>query len=442
MVKDEIIMYSIDNKTTTEGLLKFLKDSPSPFHAVEQIADRLNAAGFTRLQEVDKWQLTPGKGYYVTRNGSSIIAFAIPQKPAPALMLTASHTDSPTYKLKNKAEMDTFGKYTRIATEGYGGMLHYPWFDRPLSVAGRLVLSHEGKIETKTVYIDKDILMIPSVAPHMKNSNSNFTPNVATDMVPLFGGKDAKLRPLLAEAAGVAEESIVDFDLYLTARTPGVIWGANDEFYSSPRIDNLQCAYGTLMGFLTAGVQDKGAIGVYSVFDNEETGSGTKQGAGSLFLRDTLERLCEALGYDLRQVLASSMFVSADNGHARHPNHPELSDGDHCPHMNEGVVLKANASQKYTTDGLSAALFREICARADVPVQVFYNRSDMGGGSTLGSIANRTVAAYTVDIGMAQLAMHSVYETGGVADTGYMIRAIEQFYRTTLVAEGDGVLCL
>ncbi len=435
-------MYTIDNRTTTENLLQFLADSPSPFHAVEQAAQKLTDAGFLPLQECEKWNLVHGRGYFVTRNNSSIIAFAIPENPAPSLMLTASHTDSPTYKLKDKAEMDTFGKYTRLATECYGGMLHYPWFDRPLTVAGRLILSRDGKIESRTVYVDKDILMIPSVAPHQKNVNGGFAPNAAVDLVPLFGGKDAKLRPILAEAAGVEEDAIVGFDLYLTARTPGIIWGANDEFYSSPRIDNLQCAYGTLMGFLSAGIKEEGSIGVYSVFDNEETGSGTKQGAGSLFLRDTLERLCESLGMDLRQVLASSMFVSADNGHARHPNHPELSDGDHCPHMNEGVVIKANASQKYTTDALSAALFREICARADVPVQVFYNRSDMGGGSTLGSIANTTVAAYTIDIGMAQLAMHSVYETGGVADTGYMIRAIEQFYNTTLTAEGDGVLRL
>lgn len=435
-------MYNLDNRTTTENLLTFLNASPSAFHAVEQAAARLEEAGFTALKENEKWALTPGRGYYVTRNSSSIIAFAIPKKPAAALMLTASHTDFPTYKLKDKAEMDTFGKYTRLATESYGGTIHYAWFDRPLTVAGRLILSRDGRIESKNVYVDKDILMIPSVAPHQRNVNGGFTPNVAVDLVPLFGGKDAKLKPLLAEAAGVCADDIVGFDLYLAGRMPGVIWGANDEFFSSPRIDNLQCAYGTLMGFLTAGIKDEGSIGVYSVFDNEETGSGTKQGAGSLFLRDTLERLCECLGMDLRQVLASSMFVSADNGHARHPNHPEVSDGDHCPHLNEGIVIKANAAQKYTTDALSAAMFREICRRADVPVQVFYNRSDMGGGSTLGSIANTTVAAYTIDIGMAQLAMHSVYETGGVADTGAMIRAIEQFYNTTLTAEGDGVMTL
>lgn len=435
-------MYNIDNRTTTENLLQFLAASPSPFHAVEQAAAKLTEAGFIRLQECEKWNLIPGKGYFVTRNNSSIIAFAIPEKPEPSLMLTASHTDSPTYKLKNKAEMDTFGKYTRLATECYGGMHHFTWFDRPLTVAGRLILSRDGKIETKTVYVDRDILMIPSVAPHQKNANGGFAPNAASDLVPLFGGKDAKLLPILADAAGVAESDIVNFDLYLTVRTPGTVWGAADEFYSSPRIDNLQCAYGTLMGFLAAGIRAEGSIGVYSVFDNEETGSGTKQGAGSLFLRDTLERLCEALDMDIRQVLASSMFVSADNGHARHPNHPELSDGDHCPHLNEGVVIKANASQKYTTDGLSAALFREICRRADVPVQVFYNRSDMGGGSTLGSIANTTVAAYTVDIGMPQLAMHSSYETGGTADTAYLIRAMEQFYGTTLTASGDGILSL
>jgi len=430
---------AVDSIHTTKELLAFLETSPSPFHAVDQVEKRLLENGFLPLQEHASWHIAPGHGYYITRNRSSLIAFTVPKKPLPGLQLTASHTDSPTFKLKKNAETDAFGKYTKLSVEGYGGMLYESFLDCPLSVAGRLILSQDGRIITKNIYVDRDLLLIPRVAIHqMRNQNSNFAPNPAVDLLPLFGGKDAKLTPILAQTAGVAEENILDADLFLVNRTPARIWGANHEFFSAPRIDNLQSVYGTLMGLLDAGIREEGSIGVYGIFDNEETGSATKQGAGSLFLRDTLERLCEALSMDLRQVLASSFFVSCDNGHARHPNHPELSDPANCPHMNEGVVIKANASQKYTTDALSAALFGEVCRRAGVPVQRFYNRSDMPGGSTLGSIANTTVAAYTVDIGLAQLAMHSAYETAGCADTGHLIAAMAQFYRSSLTVAEDG----
>ncbi|MBQ9132513.1 MAG: M18 family aminopeptidase, partial [Clostridia bacterium] len=261
----------------------------------------------------------------------------------------------------------------------------------------------------------------------------------AVDMLPLFAQEDGtkeSLRELLATELGCAAEDICGMDLYAYCRTPGSIWGANQEFFSAPRIDNLMCAYGTLQGFLQ--VENASAVTVYYSADNEETGSSTKQGAGSVFLSDTVNRICELLSVDRRQLLASSMMVSADNGHAKHPNHPELSDAKNSPKLNGGVVIKSNAAQKYATDGISAALFSEVCRRAQVPVQLFANLSDMPGGSTLGSISNTLVPLITVDIGMAQLAMHSAYETAGSADTLYLVQAMSAFYQSHLIAQGDG----
>ena len=434
-----------ENIRATEGLIDFIRKSPTAFHAVDTAAGMLEEAGFSRLNECDDWNLVRGGKYYVTRNRSSILAFALPEGAADSFLLAASHTDSPTYKLKTEAEAEAFDKYIKLNVEGYGGMIASSWIDRPLSLAGRaVVLGEGGQVTTPLVKIDRDLVLIPNVAIHMnRNINSGYNYNPAVDLMPLFGAKEQKggLKRILAEELGVEEERILSADLYLWNRTPGTIWGADHEFYSSPRIDNLQCAYTTLLGFLDAAGESR-MLPVWASFDNEETGSGTKQGAGSQFLFDTLERIADALGFSLKRALASSFMASADNGHAKHPNHPEYSDGQNVPHMNEGVVVKSNAAQKYTTDALSSALFREICRRADVPTQLFANRSDLAGGGTLGSISNTHVAMTTVDIGLAQLAMHSSYETGGTADTKYMTDAMKAFYRSKIVFSGDGVCTL
>ncbi len=433
---------NIESLNATRDLLDFIESSPTAFHAVETAAAMLDSAGFTRLNECDEWSIVCGGKYYVTRNLSSILAFIIPEEFEETFLITASHTDSPTFKLKTEYESEAFGKYIKFNVEGYGGMINSTWLDRPLSVAGRVILRGEdGRFTARLVNIDRDLVLIPNVAVHQNRSiNSGFTYNAASDLMPLFSAKDGKggLRRIIAEQLECAEEDIVVSDLYLYNRTNPSIWGADNEFFSCPRIDDLQCAYSTLRGFLNASDKCR-SLAVYAAFDNEETGSSTKQGANSQFMFDTLDRICESLGLDIRRVLASSFMVSADNGHAKHPNHPEFSDAQNAPHMNEGVVIKSNAAQKYTTDALSAALFGEICRRADVPVQLFANRSDMGGGSTLGSISNTNVALNTIDIGLAQLAMHSSYETGGCADTLYMIRAITEFYSSVIVSEADGV---
>lgn len=430
----------MDNIKTTEELLGFLKNSPTAFQAVEEIGKKLTEAGFAKLGEHEKWDIVPGGKYFVTRNGSSVIAFSVPKKYAHSFMITASHTDSPTFKLKSAFEAEACGKYVKLNVEGYGGMILSSWLDRPLSIAGRLIVKDGSKITTKNVNIDRDLVLIPNVAIHQNRQiNSGFSYNIAVDMMPLYSASDKKgtLLETAAEFAGCAKENVVGGDLYLYNRTPGTIWGAGDEFFSSARIDNLQCAYSTLIGFISAADEAK-AVNVYASFDNEETGSSTKQGAGSQFLSDTLAKIAEKLGFSVTEALASSFMVSADNGHAKHPNHPELSDAQNSPAMNEGVVIKENAAQKYTTDAVSSAIFAKICEDANVPVQRFANRSDMGGGSTLGSISNTNAAMITVDIGLAQLAMHSSYETAGTKDTGYMIDAITQFYKSKLTTDGDG----
>lgn len=430
----------MDNIKTTEELLGFLKNSPTAFQAVEEIEKKLAETGFAKLGEHENWDIVPGGKYFVTRNSSSVIAFSVPKEYAHSFMITASHTDSPTFKLKSAFEAEACGKYVKLNVEGYGGMILSSWLDRPLSIAGRLIIKDGNKISTKNVNIDRDLVLIPNVAIHQNRQiNSGFSYNIAVDMMPLYSAFDKKgtLLETAAEYAGCAKENVVGGDLYLYNRTPGTIWGAGDEFFSSARIDNLQCAYSTLMGFISAADEGK-AVNVYASFDNEETGSATKQGAGSQFLSDTLAKIAEKLGFSVTEALASSFMVSADNGHAKHPNHPELSDAQNSPAMNEGVVIKENAAQKYTTDAVSSAIFAKICEDANVPVQRFANRSDMGGGSTLGSISNTNAAMITVDIGLAQLAMHSSYETAGTKDTGYMINAITQFYKSKLTTDGDG----
>ena len=433
--------HELNSKKVTSGLLQFIEHSPTAFHAVEQIGERLIGEGFTRMEEGAEWNLSMGGKYFVTRNQSSVVAFRMPVGMPQQAIVTASHTDSPMFKLKQSHSSPAFGTYLRLNTEVYGGTILSSWLDRPLSVAGRVVLNRDGKFMTRTVKIDRDLVLIPNVAIHMNRSvNSGYAWNPAVDMLPLFsmekGGRS--LKQLLAEELRCKEDEIAGSDLFIYNRMQGSIWGADEEFFSAPRIDNLMCAYGTLCGFCEA--QDMpNSLQVYFSADNEETGSATKQGAGSRFLSDVFDRICESVGADRRRLLASSFMVSADNGHARHPNHPELSDGENAPRLNGGVVVKTNAAQKYTTEAVSSVVFEAVCREANVPVQRFANRSDQPGGSTLGSISNTVLPVCTVDIGMAQLAMHSAYETAGVADTAHLIAAIRTLYETEIIFEGDGV---
>lgn len=417
----------------SKQLIEFIDKSPTCFHAVKTMSDILKKEGFTELREDQKWHIEKGGRYFVARNGSSLIAFTIPEQDMKGMRIMASHSDSPTFKIKEDPEMEADGHYIKLNVERYGGMICAPWFDRPLSVAGRVIVrnssgnSASGALRTVLVNVDRDLLMIPNLAIHMNREvNDGYKYNAQKDMLPLYGDITAKdtFMKVIADAAGTAPEDILGHDLFLYNRQSASIWGASGEFLSSGRLDDLQCAFSSLKGFLAG--EKKEYMAVHCVLDNEEVGSGTKQGAASTFLYDTLTRAHESLGLtreDYLIHLADSFMVSADNAHAVHPNHTDKADPVNRPYLNGGIVIKFNASQKYCTDGVSAAMFREICQRADVPVQTFVNRSDMAGGSTLGNISNTQVALNTVDIGLPQLAMHSPYETAGIKDTEYLVRA-------------------
>ena len=420
----------ISFEETNRDLLHFISKSPSVFHVVRHIKAALLYAGFTEIREEDSWQIKRGGKYVVTRNGSALIAFSVPEDGGNAFKITAAHCDSPTFKIKENPEMRD-GKYTRLNVEGYGGMIMSTWLDRPLSAAGRLFVKDNGQIISKLVSLDRPTLLIPSVAIHMDRTvNSGHAWNIQNDLLPLYSTDgSADFMETLAQAAKVKAADILGHDIFLYSCAPGILWGPRHEFISSPRLDDLQCAFATFRGF-TNGKKEKD-ISVYALFDNEEVGSGTAQGAGSTFLTNTISRLALSLGrsYDeIQAMLAKSFMISADNGHAVHPNHGEYADPVNAPVLNGGIIIKFNASQKYSTDGYSAAIFRDLCLKADVPLQTYTNRSDIPGGSTLGNISNTKVAVPTVDIGLPQLAMHSSYETAGAKDTEYLVKAVSYFF--------------
>ncbi|MCQ2510520.1 MAG: M18 family aminopeptidase [Lachnospiraceae bacterium] len=431
----------MDQYDTSTALLDFIDRSPSVFHAIDNLKTELDAAGFQELKENGQWVLQHGKGYYVTRNDSSLLAFTIPERELKFMHLTAAHSDSPCFKVKPNCEILVERQYVKLNTERYGGMLMAPWLDRPLSVAGRAVVRRGNQLKRVLVHIDRDLLLIPNLAIHMnRNANDNQNWNAQVDMLPLYGGADSleTFSIEIANAAGVSEEDLIDYDLFLYNRMPGRIWGAQNEFISSRALDDLQCAYALMKGFLLAEDSEmkKYSLAMCCIFDNEETGSLSAQGADSTFLTDVLERIRETMDITTGQwkrAIADGFMVSADNAHAVHPNHLEAADPTNRPYLNQGIVIKYHANQKYTTDAVSAAMFRTICEEAGVPVQTFTNRSDKAGGSTLGNISNAHLSIRSVDIGLPQLAMHSPYETAGADDTEYLVRAIRKFYERHVV---------
>lgn len=418
---------------TSEELLGFIEKSPSGFHAVANMKEMLTVEGFREIEESEEWKLEIGGKYFVTRNDSSMVAFSVPSKKWKGWHIMASHSDSPSFKIKENPEISVADHYVKLNVERYGGMICSAWFDRPLSVAGRIAVEQDGEIVSRLVDIKRDLLMIPNLAIHMNREiNDGYKYNAQKDLLPLFGGVDSAgmFMKLVADAADVTVEDILGHDLFLYNREQGRIWGAKNEFISAGRLDDLQCAFSSLKGFLAGEKQEY--MAVHCVLDNEEVGSGTKQGADSTFLYDTLVRINKALGGDYEtylRKLSQSFMISADNAHAVHPNYMEKADPVNQPFLNGGVVIKYSANQKYCTDGISAAMFKQWCKETEVPYQIFTNRSDMIGGSTLGNIASSHVAVNAVDIGLPQLAMHSPYETAGRKDTEYLIRVATGFFK-------------
>lgn len=467
---------------SVQELFSFIEESPSVFHVIENMRNMLDAQGYEQLLESTSWELREGGKYYVIRNGSSLIAFRLPRKEYSGFQIIASHSDSPTFKIKENPEMEVEGTYVKLNVEKYGGMLLAPWFDRPLSVAGRVLVKESAedvtgrvgsgadvadgigadgadgigtdgadgigakrsRIVSRLVNIDRDLLVIPNLAIHMNREvNDGYQYNVQKDLLPLYGMNQEKgtFMKQIAEAAGVQKEDIVGQDLYLYSRAKGSVWGAQEEFISIGKLDDLQCAFASLKGFLASGNGE--SVPVYCVFDNEEVGSSTRQGAASTFLQDTLIRINEGVGRsdgEYRRSLAASFMLSADNAHAMHPNYVEKTCPTNRPKLNGGIVVKYSANQKYTTDGAAAALFADLCERAGVPFQTFHNRSDMLGGSTLGNLSGNQVAVKCVDIGLAQLAMHSPYETAGAEDTDSLVRVSKVFFESAVTETAYGVL--
>ena len=429
-----------------DDLVEFLQESVTPFHATATAESWLRAAGFTRLEEADYWNLEPGKGYYTTRNGSSVVAWRVPDHAIGGWRIVASHSDSPTWKIKTDIVENDGCR--RLSVEGYGGMIMSTWLDRPLTVGGRVIVKTEDGIESRLVCIDRDLLVIPSLAIHFQRDiNKGHTFNPQVDMQPLWGPAGSRtLTDLVAEELGVDTADILDSDLQLVTRQAPTQIGPDGEFFMAPRIDDLECAATTLLGFLDAAAEtDSACAPVWAMLDNEEVGSSSRMGAESSYLRDVLDRIVDAIphsGQAMHRAMANSFMLSADNAHATHPNFPQKSDPCAPVRLGGGVVLKYNASQKYTTNAVSGAIFRTICEKADVPVQVFTNRADEAGGSTLGNLQSHTLPIPMADIGLAQLAMHSAVETASVADAEAMTKAVAAFYRVHLRALGDGTYTL
>lgn len=417
---------------SSKKLLKFIEESPTCFHAVANLADMLKKAGFLELKETDKYKVTKGGKYFVTRNDSSILAFVVPKTKVNGYHISAAHSDSPCFKIKENPEIVAENHYIKLNVEKYGGMIDSPWLDRPLSVAGRVVCKVKNKWLTKLVNIKRDLLIIPNLAIHMdREINKGKEYNAQNDLAPLYalGSEAGSFMELIAKEAGVKAEEIYGHDLFLYPRTAGGFLGPNDEMIYSPRLDDLHSAYGCMVGLINS--EPKDYINVCVVFDNEEIGSGTKQGADSTFLEDNLRRIEIALfgdAEDFTRKIAGSFLISSDNAHAVHPNHPEKADPTNRPYLNGGIVIKFHGSQKYATDAVSAAKMKDWCKKAKVPFQTYHNRSDLPGGSTLGNISTAHVSIDSVDIGLPQLAMHSCLETAGTEDVYNLIEAMKSFY--------------
>ncbi|MCM1137527.1 MAG: M18 family aminopeptidase [Muribaculum sp.] len=428
-----------DVKIVAHSLMEFLDKSPVNFLAVKTAKEKLDSCGFCELDSRAKWELQRGGKYYVTKNSSAIFAFVVADsEPSAGFRIISAHSDSPCFRVKPNAEILTQGGVVKLNVEVYGGPILYTWFDRPLSLAGRVILRSDDPLNpiTKIIKFDRPLLTIPHLAIHFNRAVNEGNPlSKQRDMLPVIAivkdavEKDNLLLNLIAEAAGCKPEDILDFDMSLYDTTPACLVGLHDEFLTSGRLDDLSMVHAALTA-LTETSSTK-QTRVMAIFDNEETGSGTKQGAHSPVLSQMLRRIVECMGgneEDYIRGINASFMVSADNAHAFHPNYPEKYDPTNHPVLGGGPVIKINANCKYMTDADSAAVFRSICEKAGVPVQYFVNHSDVAGGSTLGNILTSQIDLRGVDMGEAIWAMHSARETGSPLDHAYTIAAFKTFY--------------
>ena len=422
-------------------LLDFLDASPVNFLAARNIVNELEQAGYRRIDPREAiGEVKAGDKLYVTKNDSSVYAFHIGRKPLAdaGFRMICAHCDSPTFRIKPNAEMTCEGGIVKLNTEVYGGPIMSTWFDRPLTIAGRVIVSGDDELNPKTLllHVKRPLLQISNLAIHFNRQvNDGVALSKQKDMLPILGivtnelERGSLLMNIICSELSVSQDEILDFDLYLADATPACTFGVHNEFISSGRLDDLSMCFAGLEALL--GTTDTDVTKVLAIFDNEETGSQTKQGAGSPFLSMMLKRISLAQSGTeeaFYQAVERAFMISADNAHAWHPNYSEKYDPTNHPLLGGGPVIKFNAAQKYASDAVSAAVFAEICRKAGVPCQRFVNHSDVAGGSTLGNILASSIPLRGVDMGNAILAMHSCRETGSVADHVYTVKAFSQFF--------------
>ena len=422
------------------GLKNYLDNSPVNFYAIKNAEDMLLKAGYRRVYEEELNSLKLGEKVYFKRMDLSLIALNIGVNSDEynyPFHIIASHVDSPCFKVK--PHIESSGEYHKVDVEPYGGMIAPSWLDRLLSIAGRVTYKKDDKIVSSLVKIDKDLLMMPNLCIHFNREiNEGYKYNFACDTQPFISQDDICVKELIANELNIKQEDILSHDLFIYNRDKAKIWGLNEEYISSPRLDDLECVYTSLMAFINE--NNKNAINVLYLANNEEVGSSSSTGADSDYLLTIMKVVSDNLDFSLEKSLPNSFLISADNAHAVHPNHGELSDKEDRPMMNKGLVIKFNASNRYTSDGVSSSLLIELLKRNDLPYQFFTNRSDIKGGSTLGNILINHVSLLSVDVGLAQLAMHSSFETGGKKDIELAIKSFESFYRSDFIKEKDEYL--
>ena len=424
---------------TNQNLLKYMKESTSPFHVVLESEKRLKFAGFTELELTHKWSLRNGGKYYVKVYGTTLFAFTIGKTLTEDFdyRIAAAHTDHPCFKIKPNAEM-TDNNYLKINTDVYGGPIINTWLDRPLSIAGKVALRSSNVFQPEVRYIDfkRPVLTIPNLAIHMnRDVNKGVELNKQSDTIPVLGlmndmlNKENFFVEFLAKELQVSVDDILDFDLYVYNAEEGQMVGMNEDLISSPRLDNLTSCYALLESIMKE-TREEG-INVIALFDNEEIGSKTKQGADSNILSYVLEKICTSLSFENaknQDAILRSMFLSVDVAHAIHPNRMEKSDPTNKVKLNEGFVIKLNSNQKYATDSEAIAIIQQICDKENIKYQKYVNRSDIAGGGTLGSITSSWLPMKTVDIGVPMLAMHSARETMGSKDQAYLEALVSKFF--------------
>lgn len=425
------------------SFVEFLNNSHSPFHAIAQVEKKLDDAGFIRLRENASWNLENNRFYYVVKNQTCLIAFKIPEMiNVRSVNIVASHSDSPSLKIKPLPALHD-KHYSRLNVEVYGGAILSTWLDRPLGIAGRVTLKENGVLVNRIVDFDDETVMIPNVAIHQNREvNNGYKWNAQVDLCPIADDRENEeyLEKLIMQKFGCDKENIMGHELYLYNKDQARLWGRENQFVSGQRIDNLESVYTSLEAFVRS--YSSNSINMIGIFDNEEVGSMTKQGMAASFLADVIERIFSCFYYsrnDVKAVLANSFLLSADNGHAVHPNHPELYDSVNQCYLNQGVVIKTSASMGYINDSYTWAVVKQLADRTDVPTQLFANRSDLRGGATQTSISSMSLPIMAADIGLAQLAMHSCYETAGTKDINYMIDLMSEFFNSTILVDDDRI---